>query len=364
MPPEDATDIIFPLTLGRSLWAIRPDALPRIVEAHRNGRALAAALGAAATARAARRDATQHAGGGVAVIPLTGVITPRDSFLSLLFGGGSGGLQGFRDDFRTALGSPDVGSIVLDIDSPGGLIDLVPETAAEIRAARGDKPIIAVANTQAASAAYWLASQADELVVTPSGDVGSVGVYMLHEDWSGFNEKQGIAPTYISAGRYKTEGNPDAALSDDAQKAWQQEVNDLYSMFVEAVAAGRDVSASTVRDGYGEGRTLLADRALNAGMVDRIATLETVVGEQLGGRSTRAGASALSAARRARAEVTPPPAGDETDPTRSPGLPVDPTHVPDDAPELDPPAPVVEPDDPEPAPEPGARQRVPNPLLV
>jgi ClpP class serine protease len=110
--------------------------------------------------------------GAVAVIPLRGVITPRPSLFAMLFGFGGGGLQGFREDFRAALDDDDVGSILIDVDSPGGLVDLIPETAAEIRGGRGRKPIVAIANTRAASAAYWLGSQADELVVTPSGEVG------------------------------------------------------------------------------------------------------------------------------------------------------------------------------------------------
>jgi signal peptide peptidase SppA len=269
------------------------------------------------------------------VIPLTGVLTPRYSFLSYLFGGG-GGLVDFRDAFREALNSPDVGAIVLDVDSPGGLIDLVPETAAEIRDARGTKPIVAVANTMAASGAYWIAAQADELVVTPSGSVGSIGVYMVHEDWSGFNEQQGIQPTYISAGKYKTEGNPDEPLSDEARADWQQEVDDLYAMFVADVAAGRGVTAEQVRDGYGEGRTLLADRALAAGMVDRVDTIETVIGALLvpgstGGAAARAG----RASDRAAAAPRPPRLPPATRPIPRPR----PNPTPEETPPADPPSP-------------------------
>jgi capsid assembly protease len=339
-------DTATPLTLGRSLWAIHPDVLPRLVEARRSVRAL---QGFARTSPVAQDDESARAGRGVAVLPLTGVITPRGSLLSLLFGGG-GGLVDFRASFREAMSSPDVGAIVLDVDSPGGLIDLVPETAEEIRAARGVKPIVAVANTLAASGAYWIASQADELVITPSGSAGSVGVYMVHEDWSGFNEKEGIQPTYISAGKYKVEGNPDEPLSEEAQADWQREVDDLYAMFVEAVAQGRGVSTAQVRDGYGEGRTLLAHRALGAGMVDRVATLEETVYDLLAS-SRDEGANARVALRfstnaglhrpSARSETPTPPAGDETDPKRDepqpePVIPVEPPPEPD--------VPLAEPD--------------------
>jgi signal peptide peptidase SppA len=353
MEPDEPVDNSMPLTLGRSVWAIRDDALPRLIEAHRaGGRTLErlALRASAATPKAARRQAAARAGGAVAVIPLTGVITPRGSFLSFLFGGGGGGLVDFRETFRQAVSDPDVGAIVLDVDSPGGLIDLVPETADEIRAARGDKPIIAVANTMAASAAYWIASQADELVVTPSGDVGSVGVYMVHEDWSGWNQNQGIIPTYISAGEYKTEGNPDEPLSDEARAEWQQEVDDLYAMFVGAVAAGRGVSEAAVRDGYGEGRTLLAERALAAGMVDRVDTIENVISGLLASGGQRPGAAAFVLAPSGRSaapvagELAPADEAPEADPPAPEAPDQDPTHVPEEAPPVEPPADPVEPD--------------------
>jgi capsid assembly protease len=306
-----------PLTLGARPWAILREVLPRLTEAHRTpgGGDLVrlAARAAAGRPSAARRTATQRAGGAVAVLPLTGVLTPRGSFLSFLFGGSAGGLMDFRAAFREAVQSPDVGAIVLDVDSPGGLVDLVPETAAEVRDARGEKPIVAVANTLTASGAFWIAAQADELVVTPSGDVGSVGVYVVHEDWSAANEKIGITVTYVHAGRYKVEGNPDYPLDDDAQAAWQQEVDDLHAMFVDDVAEGRGVTAETVRDGYGEGRTLNAQRALAAGMVDRVDTLEAVIGGLLtpgatGTTAARAGRLALAGA---HTDEPPPPDHDE-----------------------------------------------------
>src|SRR5207237_10294998 len=121
-----------------------------------------------------------------------------------------------------------------------------PDPAPEPRAARGAKPITAAVNTMAASAAYWLASQADEVVITPSGLAGSIGVYLVHEDWSAANAQMGIDVTYISAGRFKTEANPDEPLSEDAKAALQAEVDDLYSLFVTDVATGRNPSERPV----------------------------------------------------------------------------------------------------------------------
>jgi capsid assembly protease len=294
---------ITPLHLGSAAWAIHRDVLPRVLEAQRL--ALASGMQVAAAPTAAVSTVPQRAGGSVAVLPLCGVLSPRGSWLSLMLGGGAGGLRGFRASFREALASPDVGAIVIDVDSPGGVISLIPETAEEIRAARGTKPIIAVANTMACSAAYWLAAQADELVCTPSGIVGSIGVYMVHEDYSKWNADFGVDPTYISAGRYKTEGNMDEPLSEGAREDWQAEVDLRYSAFIEDVAAGRGVSAVDVDENFGQGRVFQADPALAAGLIDRIGTIESVVGELLDPSGTAA--AAASAGRNALIATVPAP---------------------------------------------------------
>jgi signal peptide peptidase SppA len=209
-----------------------------------------------------------------AVIPIHGVITQRSSFWSWLFGGAS--LDLLRNALREVLADPVVSAVIFDIDSPGGSVDGLTEFAKELRSYRasGDKPIVAVVDPLAASAAYWIASQANEIVVTPSGEVGSIGVYAAHEDDSAAFEMMGVKITLISAGEYKTEGNPFEPLGDDARAAMQEQVDTFYAMFLSDVAVGRGVSVDAVASGFGEGRTFLAKKALQAGMVDRIGTLE------------------------------------------------------------------------------------------
>jgi capsid assembly protease len=276
-------------------WAIREEALP-LVSRWLSGEVPDEQVRAAsAGARAGMGSSTVV--GGIAVIPLRGVITPAGSFLSLLFGYGGGGLRGFRQCLREALDDEQVSAVLIDIDSPGGLTDLVPETAAEIREARGSKPIVAIANTMAASAAYWLAAQADELVVTPSGDVGSVGVYAVHDDWSKWNADFGIKPTYVKAGKYKAEFNPDEPLSDDAKAHLQETVDAYYAMFVADVAAGRGVDEASVRDGFGEGRMVLAQDAVAAGMADSVETFEQLAARLMGNPASSAGTAAMLAAK-------------------------------------------------------------------
>lgn len=216
----------------------------------------------------------------VAVIPLKGLITPGGSFMSMLFGGG-GGLSAFRGRLSEAVSDNDITSIILDVDSPGGRVDQVPETAALIRAAAAVKPIKAVSNTLCASAAYWLASQCDELVVTTSGAIGSIGVYRAHEDWSKYDEELGVTTTLISAGKYKIDGNPFEPLSESAREAWQASVDYTYDQFCTDVAQGRNTTAQAVKAGYGEGRVLDPEPALAAGLADRVLTLQQLIAEQL-----------------------------------------------------------------------------------
>jgi signal peptide peptidase SppA len=212
--------------------------------------------------------------GAIAVIPIYGVISQRLSMMDAISGGGAASTDKISQQLKQALSDPNVGSILLDIDSPGGSIFGVAELADEIYNARGEKRITAMANSFAASAAYWIATAADEFIVTPSGQVGSIGVFMTHIDESKSLEQEGKKITMISAGKYKTEGSPSEPLTDEARAAMQDKVDTYYSMFVKAVAKNRGVSVSDVRNGFGEGRMMAAAEALKLGMVDRVGTFD------------------------------------------------------------------------------------------
>lgn len=235
--------------------------------------------------------------GGIATVSLKGVLAPPTGFIAMLFDLPNP-LEVFERDLKTALADPDVGAVVLNVDSPGGVVDGIPEAAAMLRQVRGGKPIVAVANTMAASAAYWLASQADEVSVTPSGAVGSIGVYAAHRDMSGTMKLMGVETTLISAGKYKTDGNPWEPLSDEAREHIQEDVDHFYGLFTADVAKGRGVKQTDVKAGYGEGRVLNAKAALAAGLVDRV--------ETLGEASARLSARRSGAPATARAEDDSP----------------------------------------------------------
>jgi signal peptide peptidase SppA len=212
-------------------------------------------------------------GGVIAVIPMYGVISQRADIFTMLFGGVP--LTKLQAVLRSNVADINVKGIVLDVASPGGTVSGVPELAQEIREMRQQKPIVAVANSLAASAAYYLAAAASEVVSTPSGLVGSVGVYTIHEDWSGAYEQAGVKRTVVAAGDAKIA--EDAPLTDEALAALQAIVEYAYNNFVSDVAAGRGTSADDVRANYGKGAVLAAKPALKAGMIDRIATVEEVV---------------------------------------------------------------------------------------
>lgn len=218
-----------------------------------------------------------QAGDGIAVLPLYGVITQRGNMLDDVSGPGSTSTQQFSSALRQAIADPSVGQILIDIDSPGGSVYGVGELAADIIKAKAQKPIIAVANSLAASAAYWLGASASELYVTPGGEVGSIGVWQAHFDYSKALEEDGVKPTLISAGKFKVEGNPYVPLEEDAKGFMQTRVDEYYAAFVKGVAKGRGVGMEQVRSGMGEGRVLGAESALAQGMVDGIASFDQVL---------------------------------------------------------------------------------------
>ncbi|ARK96160.1 S49 family peptidase [Burkholderia pseudomallei] len=227
---------------------------------------------------AARRGASARAGNGsIAVLPMYGVVTQRGNMADDISGPGSMSTQMFAQALRSALADDSVDAVLIDIDSPGGSVYGVQELADEIYQARGQKPVVTIANSLAASAAYWLGSAASEFYVTPGGEVGSIGVWSAHEDWSKALADAGVTTTLISAGKYKTEGNPYGPLSADAQSFMQSRVDDYYGAFTKAVARNRGVPVATVREGMGQGRVLGAQAAKEAGMVDDIAAFDDVI---------------------------------------------------------------------------------------
>lgn len=249
-------------------WAIQTSVLEQAISGATKG----------ITPEAAVKRPMQRAG-SVAVIPLQGVLRQKGStFMDELFGDGGGSTDRFAANINKLAADASVGTIVIDCHSPGGEVFGTQEAADAVFAARQKKPVLAVVNSLSASAAYWIASQATEIIGSPSSLTGSIGVFAMHEDISQMAENAGVKVTFISAGKFKTEGNQFQPLTEDAKAAIQKTIDQHYSAFVGAVARGRKASQTSVRDGMGQGRVLTAKDALAAGMIDRVGTMQDLMG--------------------------------------------------------------------------------------
>jgi signal peptide peptidase SppA len=307
---------------NNQVWAIREATLDIMVEVLRMRAAgitlskeeIQARIGAAASPGSGQR-------GAVAVLPLYGVIAPKMNAMTEISGGTS--LDVWLSQFRAFRDDASISAIVFNVDSPGGSAFGVPEAFAEIFKARDIKPIVAVVNPECGSAALWIAAAAGEIICTPSGDIGSLGVFVCHEDWSKANDMMGMKPTYIKAGEYKTEGNSDEPLSDDTVAYYQGLVDTIYADFLKAVAKGRGVTVAKAKADFGQGRMLLAKDALAAGLIDRIGTLEETVARLSSGktRSTMSAAALAPALEAAQVQTEEPSTPEPT--TAEADLPID-----------------------------------------
>ncbi len=213
---------------------------------------------------------------GVAVIPVQGVIAKKMNLFSKISGGASTELIG--RDFQQALADSSASAIILNIDSPGGTVDGTAELGNMIYDARGIKPVIAYANGLMASAAYWIGSAADSIFSSSiTTQVGSIGVVTRHTDYSKAEEKAGIKTTHIYSGKYKVAGSPYGPLSAGDKNIIQNELDYLYSIFVETVAKHRGVSVETVLSDMADGQMFIGQQAVSVNLVDGIMTLDDLI---------------------------------------------------------------------------------------
>ena len=238
--------------------------------------------------------------GATAVIPVVGAIFPRASMVGASTGGSA--LSTIMRDVRVAWASAEVERIVMLYDSPGGVVSGLGEAAETLRAS--PKPITSFVTGTGASAAYWLASQAGEIVLDRSGRVGSIGVVasMSQQESADANGRRSYE--IVSSGAPKKRPDPS---TEEGRAAIQSEIDAIEDVFVADVAAGRGVSAARVRADFGQGAMVDAAAAVAVGMADRIGTLEGELKKDPGttrarGAGSRARASADFETRRRAAE--------------------------------------------------------------
>lgn len=268
----DLRQVLSQVTSIDALVALEVGALADCLARAEQRQAIMAAAAAQASSSASK----------IALVSVMGALTPRGSWYG-------SSLSDIAAQVARAADDQDVAGIVINVDSPGGTVSGTVEAASAVAAAAAKKPVVAIANTLAASAAYWIASQAGELVMTPSADVGSIGAMIMHQDISGWLDQVGIKMTIVRSEQSpnKNEAHPFAPLSDEAKAYLQGRANEAGADFVKAVASGRRVSQTKVREEFGQGRMVGARDAVARGMADRIATLDQVIGGMLQQRSSR-----------------------------------------------------------------------------
>lgn len=221
---------------------------------------------------------------GVGIITIAGSLVNRGAWV-----GASSGLvsyEGVKFQLQAAMNDAGTHSVILDLSSPGGEAVGAFETAEMVRQVAAGKRVVAVVNGMACSAAYAIAAGATEIVTTETGVSGSIGVVLLHADYSKALAEDGIKPTLIFAGAHKVDGNPFEPLPDVVKADLQAEVDAFYDQFLRTVAKGRGsrMTAETARKT--EARTFIGSDAVRVGLADRVGTFESVLAEL----STRAAA--------------------------------------------------------------------------
>lgn len=210
---------------------------------------------------------------GIAVIPVHGTLVKRTAGLDA-----ASGLTSYTEIaamLDSALADPQVAGILLDIDSPGGEASGSFELARRVREASAVKPVWAVANDSAYSAAYAIGSAANRLIVSETGGVGSIGVIALHIDQSVKDANEGYRYTAVTAGTHKNDFSPHQPLTDEAKAELQAEVDRLYGLFVDHVASMRRLATDDVRST--EAGLYFGANAIAAGLADAVGTFESAL---------------------------------------------------------------------------------------
>ncbi len=207
---------------------------------------------------------------GVAVIPVSGTLVHRLGTLRPM--SGMTGYDGIRQNLMAALLDADVKAILFDIDSPGGSVAGCFDLVDTIYTARGIKPMWAISNEMAYSAAYAIASATDKVIVSRTAGVGSVGVVTMHMDWSDAIDKAGLKVTIVTYGEHKADGNPYQRISKDALARIQADINAMGELFSDTVARNRGMRASRVR--ATEALCYLGAAGVEAGLADSVMAVD------------------------------------------------------------------------------------------
>lgn len=186
-------------------------------------------------------------------------------------------LDDIQSELREAANNPNVDTIVLAIDSPGGQLPGTAETADLISRIGKTKPVIGWGNGNICSAAYWIASACNELYASHTSRIGSIGVYLAHISRAKELEDKGLKVTVIKAGKYKAIGNSVQDLSKDDIDYLQKEISQTYELFMTDVAKYRGVDLEKVKGEWADARLFTGEKAVEAGLIDGIASIDDIL---------------------------------------------------------------------------------------
>jgi signal peptide peptidase SppA len=252
-------------------WAITEGALQTILEIaareNESPEAVAAKLG-----RELRNTHTVTERDGVAIIPVVGPLFRYANLFTQVSGATS--YEILSQDLATALEDPAIRAIVLDIDSPGGEVNGVSELAGMITEARGKKPIVAYASGDAASGAYWIASAADQIVVSETSALGSIGVVGLFRR----KDSKDAASVVEIVSSQSPNKRPDPG-TEEGRARLQARIDAMAQVFITTVAHNRNLSPASVVENFGAGDVMIGASAVAVGMADRIGSLERLIAE-------------------------------------------------------------------------------------
>ena len=212
---------------------------------------------------------------GIAYVPVEGELVHRFGHLDPY--SGMTGYDAIKLKSRMIGEDRAVKGALFDFDTPGGEVYGADAAAEAIYELREVMPVWALVNEMAMSSGYWLASAAHNVFVPPTGDLGSIGVFMLHVDWSRALDADGITVTIIHAGAHKVDGDPFHPLPDDVRAVFQAEAETIRALFAAKVARNRGLTEETVLDT--EARIFMGPAAVDAGLADAVASEDDVFAE-------------------------------------------------------------------------------------
>lgn len=228
-------------------------------------------------------------GGSIAIIKVVGTLMKSQSSF-----GGTSTVQ-LRRDIRQAASDPDVTGILLAIDSPGGTTAGTHDLAAEVKAARRTKPVVAQIDDMGASAAYWPASQADAIYASnPTTMVGSIGTYATVYDYSEMFGKEGIKTYNFATGPLKGMGTPGTIVTEEQRAHWQDIVEQSQKSFDDAVRLGRGMSAKELAD-VRTGAVWIGENAISKKLIDGIQSMSKTIDDMRRGKIKAGGTSSSGA---------------------------------------------------------------------